>query len=400
MSYLKLQALPVEQPLGIFYVTKIKAKYLLNISYSEQLQYLEDGNLKGSQRGIDKKRLKEIGKYIDSVEMAFPNTIILAANYEQYTGNIIDDDEKRWDVKEKNGFAEIIIPTDEPLAAIIDGQHRLMAFEFIEKKERSEVELLCSIYFDLPNSYQAYLFATINGNQKKVDKSLALEQFGFNVSEEPRDAWTPEKLAVFFTRTLNFKNESPLQNKVKLSPKYHESLITEETDFTVSTATIVGGIIGLISSNPKRDRVEMGQKHLFKGRSRKLLGDIRDSSPLRQEFINGKDDLILEIVKRFFVEVDELLWKTYKPDSYIFKTVGFQALFDFLKQILKEHSHIDLNFRPFIEKFAHVDFSDDYFQASGIGKSRIKRVIYFANGLYEEPDLRGEEEDVKRLLKN
>ena len=225
MSFLRLKALSVEQPLGTFYVAKIKAKHLLKISYSEELQYLEHGKLKGSQRSIDKKRLKEIAKYIDSVEMAFPNTIILAANYEKYTGNIIDDENKRWEVLEKNGSDEIVIPTDEPLAAIIDGQHRLKAFEFIERKERNEVELLCSIYFDLPNSYQAYLFATINGNQKKVDKSLALEQFGFNVSEEPRDAWTPEKLAVFFTRTLNFKDGSPLKNKVKLSPKFHESLI-------------------------------------------------------------------------------------------------------------------------------------------------------------------------------
>lgn len=61
---------------------------------------------------------------------------------------------------------------------------------------------------DLPLAYQAYLFATININQRKVDKSLAYEQFGYNLDDEEPESWAPDKLAVFFTRRLNLNPES------------------------------------------------------------------------------------------------------------------------------------------------------------------------------------------------
>jgi hypothetical protein len=73
-------------------------------------------------------------------------------------------------------------------ASIIDCQHRMKGFEYIENESRLEMDLLCSVFFDLPNPYQAYLFATINGNQKRVDKSLALEQFGYYIENEKKEA--------------------------------------------------------------------------------------------------------------------------------------------------------------------------------------------------------------------
>ena len=61
MSYLTLTAIRVEQPLGEFYITKFKAKDLLEISFSEELTYIdENGRLKGPQRKKDDKRLREI----------------------------------------------------------------------------------------------------------------------------------------------------------------------------------------------------------------------------------------------------------------------------------------------------------------------------------------------------
>ncbi|MCZ8217396.1 MAG: DGQHR domain-containing protein, partial [Cyclobacteriaceae bacterium] len=187
-NYLELYALKVKQPLGDFYVISISARELLEVSFSEPLRYVDNsGNVKGNQRTKDARRLKEIAKYIDSVEMAFPNSIILSVNYTPQ-GHITKDTTERWRVIEENqtGLCKIIAPKKVKLAAIIDGQHRLNAFEFVQKPERfSDLQLTCSIYFDLPNSYQAFLFATINSNQKRVSRSLALEQFGYNVDDEP-----------------------------------------------------------------------------------------------------------------------------------------------------------------------------------------------------------------------
>lgn len=401
---MKLKALKIEQPLATFFVTKMRAEQLLEVSFSEELQYIdENGRLKGSQRPKDLKRLKSIAKYIDSVEMSFPNSIIMAANYDPNTGEIIDNQYVRWSIKELGDeIYEIDIPTKQKLAAIIDGQHRLNAFNHVSEDNRRSMELVCAIFFDLSNAYQAFLFATINGNQKKVDKGLALEQFGFNVEDEESKSWTPEKFAVYYCRKLNFK-PSALHGRIKLSPQYNDDLFKKmsDSDFYISTATIVDGILTLISNNPKRDRVEMGQKHIFKGRSRSLIKDIRDSSPLRSLYLNNEDDRIYNIIKSFFESVDNILWNKAESDSYIIKTVGVQALFDLLKRILKEETQFEsINFAEFLEVFSFVNFSDNYFQASGVGKSRIKRIMFIANNFYELSQVKEDEQpDIKRLLK-
>lgn len=404
MDNIRLKALKVDQPLGNFFITKIPASLLLDVAFSEELQYVdEDGKLKGNQRQKDTKRLKNIAKYIDSVEMSFPNSIILAANYNQNTGEIIDNKDLRWSVREyNNGIYEITIPTKNKLAAIIDGQHRLSAFEFVQNEERKNLELVCAIFFDISNAYQAFLFATINGNQKKVDKGLALEQFGFNVADEDSKSWTPEKFAVYYTRKLNFQ-PSALSGKIRLSPQYQEDMFKsfDNKKFYISTATVVDGILSLISSNPKRDRVEMGQKHILRGRSRDMLKSIRDNSPLRKLFLENSDEKIYNIIKEFFRGVEEELWTETYDNSYIIKTVGIQALFDLLKEILKrKEPYENINYKSFLRKFSSVDFSDDYFQASGVGKSRIKKVMFVANDFYSLDRVKKEDEEkIIQLLK-
>jgi hypothetical protein len=48
------------------------------------------------------------------------------------------------------------------------------------------MQLICSIFFELPKPYQAQLFATINSTQKPVDKSLTYELFGYNSATTSR----------------------------------------------------------------------------------------------------------------------------------------------------------------------------------------------------------------------
>src|SRR5439155_5762480 len=114
----------------------------------------------------------QIATYINTYESAFPNSIILAANYVNY-GELQEDETKRWRVESVDGARfQLIIPTSEKMASVVDGQHRLLGFDYCSP-DRKSMELLCSVYMDLPYPYQAYLFATININQRKVNKSLA-----------------------------------------------------------------------------------------------------------------------------------------------------------------------------------------------------------------------------------
>lgn len=401
MSFVKIQVLKVQQPLATFYVGVIKAKHLLEISFSEELTYInESGQLKGKQRIVDIKRLVEIGRYIDSVEMSFPNSIILAANY-NWQGEPVLDEKIRWSLEQnvKGDNLFVNIPTDTKLASIIDGQHRLKAFEHVQKGTTKEIDLIVSIFFDLPNPYQAFLFATINGNQKRVDKGLALEQFGFNVEDEPRNSWTPEKLAVFLSRKLNFNVKSPLYNRIKPAPQF-DTGVFKTHDFLISTATMVGGILSLISSQPKRDRVEMGQKKIFGGRKRMDLKDFNDSTPLRSWFFENRDDDIYKVVTSFFKAVNQELWVNASPRSYILKTVGIQALFDLLKELKSKNQDVNQDYLKWIEPLSKIDFTDNFFQASGTGRYRIKRVIFYANKIIELLEIKdAERDDVKRITK-
>ncbi|MCK9403922.1 MAG: DNA phosphorothioation-associated DGQHR protein 1 [Chitinophagaceae bacterium] len=396
-NYLEINALKVTQPLGNFYAISIPAKQLLEISFSEPLRYVDnEGKVQGSQRVKDVKRLKDIAKYIDSVEMAFPNSIILSANYTPQ-GGITKDPSERWRIIEesKTGICKLIIPKKMKLAAIIDGQHRLNAFDYVTNEERfSNLQLICSVYFDLPNSYQAFLFATINSNQKRVNRSLALEQFGYNVDDEPEKAWTPEKFAVFLSRKLNIdKENSPLYQHIRVEALDVEKLFDEPIDqqWVISTATIVDGICSLISSNPKRDRIVMQQKSFLTGRSRDMIASIRDYSPLRNHFIAGQDQTIYDTIINYLKEANKYLWQNASGNSYIIKTIGLQAAFDILKFILRKEKATDptkIDFESYLKKAKHIDFSDRFFQASGIGRSRIRNSIAVLAELIEKSKLK------------
>lgn len=393
----KTSALLVEQPLGIFYVAVLPARLLLDVAYSDALSasLLPDKNtyeLEGTQRSINQARLTQIKDYINRTDAAFPNSIILAANFQRDTGLIEDnflndsDDalrgpEKRWDVSEdENGCLTLTIPTKEKLAAIIDGQHRL--FGFVQANpERLNMSLMCSIYLDLPKPYQAQLFATINSTQKRVDKSLTYELFGYNVEEESEELWTPDKLAVFFSRRLATDPESPLQGRIVIAPQKDAALakLSDGVSWKVSTAVVVEGIMRLFTSNPKKDTTRMLENTR---KSRKDLANLRnnDHSPMRDLYLNSQDVILYKTVLNYLIVCKKLFWAKATNDSFIIKTIGIQALFDVLRSLAGEASELKNVSKAFFEErlapAADIDFSSVEFRnASGSGRSFIRRAI-------------------------
>lgn len=335
---MNISAIKVKQPLGEFYIAKIKAGDLLKISTSSVARYDKDGNLKGNQRPLDTKRLKAIANFIMSDEMSFPTSILIAANIDR-EGGIIEKQNDRWIVEKTNitDVFNLVVP-DKISSLIIDGQHRLNAFNYADSSCK-EIELVCSIFIDLPNPYQAYLFATINGNQKRVDKSLALELFGYDVENEPQDTWSPEKLAVYLTRKFNFSKKSPLYQKIKLAPLYSEiDEIVNKEQWLLSTAAMVEGIMSLISSNPQKDRdmLAMKRNSIWGDKTRQILSD-NGKPVLRYLYLNSKDNELYLILENFFWSVKTILWDNATENSIILKTIGISVLFDILKSILENY---------------------------------------------------------------
>lgn len=391
---IKIPAIQVKQPLGIFYVVSMQADLLLGVAYSTPAKVLEAKEkgytLFGGQRGQRPERFKQIARYIDTVESAFPNSIIIGANYHE-DGTLEEDEKKRWYI-EKTVYEDVytlVIPTPEKLASVIDGQHRLFAFNIAERKT---MPLLCSVYLDLPIPYHAYIFATINMNQKKVDKSLAYELFGFSLEQEPSETWAPETFAVYLARILNTDKSSPFYGHIMIGIEDKEQSVFV-SNWTISMATIVDGIIKLISANPKLDRDAMHKISIFGGRHRsKLNWDSR--LPLRELFINVNDAAIFKILINYFSAINNLFWSKASDRSYIRKTVGVQALFDILKLILLDYDFkqkdgltIDY-FEDKLATAAKIDYSNAFFQASGKGRGRIKNIVGVCNKIINIDSLR------------
>ena len=398
-------ALRVEQPIGAFYVAVLPAELLLQVAASDRMSATmnSDGNgyqLEGTQRVIQDKRLTEIADYIGRTDAAFPNSIIIASNYDRETGfdqgeleDISTEDEdteidasRVWTVaRSRNGDYRLTIPTNEKLAAVIDGQHRLFSFAKADINVIRGMNLLCSIFLDLPKSLQAQLFATINSTQKRVDRSLTFELFGYNVADEQEEYWTPDKLAVFFTRKLSTNDDSPLQGKILVAPKRDSALqeLASRASWQVSTAVVVDGILRLFSSNPKRDSNAMRTGN---GRTRRCLTrGPKDRSPLRTVFIEGNDALLYKMVLNYVRACDQVFWSDFHEDSFIVKTVGVQAVFDILRKLAGQaYEDRDISVGYFTDRIAlagEIDFAEERFRnASGSGRSFIRRTIESAIG--------------------
>ncbi|WP_043847329.1 DNA phosphorothioation-associated DGQHR protein 1 [Roseivivax marinus] len=399
-------ALRVEQRLGTFYVVVLPAELLLQVAASDRMRAKmnEDGSgytLEGTQRLIQDKRLNEIGDYINRVDSAFPNSIIVAANYDLETGldqgelEYISSEEDGkpidashvWTISESDdGCHKLTIPSSEKLAAVIDGQHRLFSFARADAAAMQDMNLLCSVFIDLPKALQAQIFATINSTQKRVDRSLTYELFGYNVSDEDEEYWTPDKLAVFFTRKLATDTASPLQGRITVAPKRDAALeeLAEKAKWRVSTAVIVDGILRLFSSNPKRD-ANLMRKDEASPRSA-LTDGAKDRSPLRDVFIEGNDALIYKMVLNYLKASEDVFWKNAREDSFILRTIGVQAIFDILRKIAAEAmDKKDIRVEYFggvLEGAREIDFAADRFRnPSGSGRTEIRRAIEKAIGI-------------------
>lgn len=400
------RALRVDQRMGTFYVAVLPAELLLQVAASDRMRAImnPDGSgyaLKGTQRLIQDKRLNEIADYINRMDSTFPNSIIVAANYDLNTGfdqgeleyiseeesGAPVDDSRVWTVSESaDGCHTLTIPTAEKLAAVIDGQHRLFSFARAEPQAMQSMNLLCSVFIDLPKALQAQIFATINSTQKRVDRSLTYELFGYNVSDEEEDFWTPDKLAVFFTRRLATDKDSPLRGRVMVAPKRDAALqeLASAADWRVSTAVVVDGILRLFSTNPKRDANIMRKDEASP--RRELLNGPKDRSPLREVYIEGNDAVIYKMVLNYLKACEDVFWQGASRDSFIFRTIGVQAVFDILRKIAAQsYEEKDISVGYFTDKIdgaRDLDFSEERFRnPSGSGRTFIRRTIEEAIGL-------------------
>lgn len=393
MNAIKVPAIKVEQPLGTFYAFALNARALLNVTYSQTAEVIEatskDTSLKsyaffGTQRRENPRRLDEISQFIQSSDATFPNAIILAANYDE-RGVLVDDDTMRWRVSEENGCLSLTIPENATRASIIDGQHRLHAFnELSASVENADMQLLCAVFLELPTPYHAFVFATINFNQVKVPRSLAYQLFGFDVEQKPSKFWVPETAAVSIARLLGASKESPFEGCIITGLRSsRKEDISVDALTQISLATVVDGILRLISKNPKEDREAM-RKAGNTEKTREILTE-ESGLPLRRFYLEDNDRAVYEVIRNYFTAISNVIWKNAENGSYLRKTVGVQAQFDVLKEMLTRipltKAHLSEEaFTTALSACKGLNALNPDYQASGIGRTRIRtdmlRLIY------------------------
>ena len=423
MSF-KCKAIRVRQPIGEFYLTSLRAEFLLKVCFSHphtRHSTNENGEVEdeGHQRKIIKQRVGLISQYLQSQDATLPGAIILAANCAANGKMVAADSEsemfpKRWRVSiidDENDLVEIEIPTEEPLAAIVDGQHRLQGFAKIPEIA-SEFSLPCAIFMDLPVPQQASIFATINFNQKPVNKSQTYELFGYDLDVEEEPTWSPEKLAVYFARRLNASEDSPFRHHIKVAA-IDDSILSDvaknaRKEWTISTASIVESIHSLITRDAQRERDEL-HKFPVEKRSRELLRRFdeglkaEDKPVFRDIYLSAKNDLVIyKTIVNYFNEVKLLFWDKSGTKA-LKRTAGIQALFKVLIAILRDGVLETKDFRgevfrTYLLKATKVDFSSAFFQeSSGKGQGQIADALLVSMGLKNVEKVRNE--DLRKMLK-
>ncbi|MBB3047424.1 DNA phosphorothioation-associated DGQHR protein 1 [Litorivivens lipolytica] len=382
-GHYEFKAIKVNQPFSDYYICSIPSHLLKEISFS--LKAVNNrGEVQGVQRTLNPKRLKEIGLFIDSDSAAFPNSIILGANF-MPNGRYADPENKVEFVQTDDNAYTIKVPKGSKLLSIIDGQHRLYGFDHAT----TQMDLSCSIYEDLAMPYQAFLFSTINYTQGKVDKSLAYQLFGYEIDSSEPIEWPPETLAVHFVRKLN--QRKPLLGRVKYRTADEMHLDAaqrkELPPWRLSTAAIVEAILSLLSRDPKRDRYEMNTKSASGGsiEGRSVLKDDKEY-PLRKFYIEGNDKAIEDVLNLALEATNEIFWEDSQPDNFLTKTVGIACIFKYLRQVLRVHGASQKTMKEtFPELLRSIKATEDFndsntYPASTKGLSAaLKRMIDLSN---------------------
>jgi len=302
---IEISCLEVTQPIGKFYIGKIKSADLVRISYAD-VRRIEDRDvevLSGIQRPLSMKRVLELRQYVNNIDASFPTAIILAINPEYATYN---DRSKTMFVK-----------NDENVAKVIDGQHRI---DGLRAYSGPTFELNVTIFVDMDIEDQALLFATINLKQTPVSKSLAYDLFEFAKTR------SPQKSCHNIAKLLNSKDGSPFHRRIMVL-----GMATGSPMETITQAAFIDRLIGYISKDAMSDRDAVKRNQPIPeidratARVQKLI--------FRNMWIRDKDAEIARVLWNYFSAVAERwpkAWQFKQEGLVLNRTTGFRALMRFL----------------------------------------------------------------------
>lgn len=196
---ISFRAIPVEQPIGTFFIGVMDAKDLVEVSVADvrRLHENEFDEYIGIQRRLSPTRTKELKKYVTSYDATFPTAVILA----------VPEENAEW--SEADGILTFRGTEETPLsevASIIDGQHRVDGLTALQDET---FQVSVSVFIGADVATQANIFATVNLAQTKVNRSLVYDLLDY---EKKR---SPQKSAHHIAVALDQMRSSPFYRRIK-----------------------------------------------------------------------------------------------------------------------------------------------------------------------------------------
>jgi DGQHR domain-containing protein len=307
------------QPGGSFFVCTLSASQLVNrFDIRRRSEHPEDG----IQRDDDKKRIADIASYARTEEAIFPTPIILSAKSEDFVF--------------ENGYLRAKeVESRSSLGHVLDGQHRLLGLRSADPDTLDRIQLLVVFAFDIDRYAEAMIFATINGNQRQVPKSLMYDLFALHPGR------SVEKTCHEIVKSLNEDITSPFFGRIKVLGR------KADDSETLSQAAFVDHV-----------------KRLIDG----------DKSPLRNMYLAKEDWAVRKIVANYFQSIDESVSEHHPgveiPLNFFYKTTGFGGALQALNALAKGGVQAgDLSkdwFRPITDQFVA-----DFRLPAGVGNSAM-----------------------------
>lgn len=396
---LLLDVIEVNQRMGTYYISSIKAKDLLRISYIDRAR-MEQGederaSYLGIQRKLDNKRVKKIADFVMEKDSVFPTSILLSLNENcvtinnnkqnlQLQLNSLTEEELNDKIND-NIISNKNIENYKVggLAKVLDGQHRLAGLAHAIKKlkepeqlslfdDETNIELLNSLEnFELDVAFfigydlheQAKIFSNVNLSQTKVNKSLV-----YNLEEYSKKR-SPQQICHNIAKVLDTSKNSPFYHYIKMLGLKTDGRCYIEP---LTQATFVESLISLLSKNPERDRDLVNRGKLFGSVTYydKYTNKEYEQFIFRKLYEEKKDAEIMDILWNYFTAVKNR-WPNAWSDvnnSLLPKNNCYRALIKFLRDKYNSLVTAKNNGIPSVNEFMflfqNLEIQDEDFNSS------------------------------------
>lgn len=366
---LEFNCLRAAQPVGDIFVACVPHDKLIQITHFDVRRVLEKERgverYLGIQRPLDSRRVKALQQYVNFYDAAFPTAIIVAVE-EQFA--TYDEDRRTLTLSNVPRDEEVPTIAIRNIARVLDGQHRIAG---LREFDGAVFELPVTIFVGADIADQAHIFATVNLEQHKVNKSLTYDLYSLSKSRSPQK--TCHNVAV----VLNRDEKSPLYRRIK-----RLGVTTGDGGFQpLSQATFVEALIGYIAVDEKGDRDK-----LLRGESlERATVDDATKLPFRNFFIDDDDVQIVRTLFDYFDAIRErwpVAWSNRDRGNILNRTNGFRAFMRAYAH-LHELSGLGLELVPKDTMYEYLrkvplhneDFNTENFKPGSSGESALLAVL-------------------------